>query len=66
MAREGQLGDAPNTVEVRSLTTGLPIAKPTAIPQAAKWLAPVPDGVVALMYDKLTQQRSLVKLTASM
>jgi len=66
VAREGQLGDAPDTVEVRSLTTGLPVAKPTAIPQAAKWLAPVPDGVVALMYDKLTQQRSLVKLTASM
>ncbi|MFI5049621.1 MAG: protein kinase [Gaiellales bacterium] len=66
VAREGQLGRAPNTVEVRSLTTGLPIGKPTAIPQAAKWLAPVPDGVIALMYDKLTQQRTLVKLTASM
>ena len=50
---------------MRSLSTGLPIGKPTAIPQAAKWLAPVPDGVVALMYDKLTQQRTLVKLTAA-
>jgi serine/threonine protein kinase len=65
VAREGQSGVAPNTVEVRSLATGKRIAAPISLPAAAKWLAPVPDGVVALMYDKITMQRTLVKLTAA-
>jgi serine/threonine protein kinase len=65
VAREGQAGSHPDTVEIRSLATGKPIGAPTAIDDGAKWLAPVPDGVIALMYDNDTQQRSMVKLTAS-
>jgi serine/threonine protein kinase len=65
VAREGQTGADPNTVEVRSLTTGNKIAAPIAVDAAVKWMAPVSDGVVALMYDQLTKQRTLVKLTAA-
>jgi tRNA A-37 threonylcarbamoyl transferase component Bud32 len=66
VAREGLPGAEADTVERRSLQDGSLTAQPTAVPAAAKWLAPVEDGVVALTFDKLTKQRTLIKLTSSM
>jgi hypothetical protein len=66
VAREGLPGAQPDTVERHSLQDGSLTAQPTAVPAAAKWLAPVEDGVVALTFDTLPKQRPLVTLTSAM